>query len=84
MTDESQLDSTTPSQNNPKGFINPRIVNGIALAIITVCIIVGVTSSIMAIWQYADEDTLLRTIGTVGVIILGTVLFTGVNRAFGE
>jgi cytochrome c biogenesis protein CcdA len=71
-------------QHGSKGLINPKIVNGIALAIITVCILIGVTASIMAIWNYADKDTLLRTVATVGIVILGTCLFAGVNRAFGD
>lgn len=68
----------------PKGLINPKVVNGIALTVITICILTGVVASIMAIWEYADRDSLLRTIGTVGVITAGTVMFAGVNRSLGD
>lgn len=76
--------TSEPGPRRPRGYINPRIVNGMALTIITICILIGVTSSIMAIWEFSEPDILLKTIGTVAVIILGTFLFAGVNRAFGD
>lgn len=84
MTENQRDDKSIAASSKPKGFINPRFVNGLAFTIITICILIGITSSIMAIWEYANKDTLLRTIGTVGVIILGTFLFASVNRWFGE
>ena len=81
--DSNEHIESEPSRK-PKGYISPRLVNGLAFTIITICILIGVAASIMAIWEYADKDTLLRTIGTVAVIILGTFLFASVNRSFGE
>ncbi len=80
VTDPAPVAPPTPR----RGYLNARLVNGFALAIIAVCILAGVTASIMAIWDYADKDTLLRTIATVGVITLGTILFAGINRALGD
>lgn len=84
MIENHKNDLSAEASPKRRGFINPRLVNGLAFTIITVCILIGISSSIMAIWQYADTDTLLRTIGTVGVIILGTFLFASVNRWFGD
>lgn len=86
MTERQPIEQTQKKQSSRKGkgFINPQFVNGLAFTIITLCILIGVTASIMAIWEYANTDTLFRTIGTICVIILGTILFAIVNRAFGK
>jgi hypothetical protein len=38
----------------------------------------------MAIWDYADSDTLWRMIATLGVIGLGSAIFAYINGVFGD
>jgi NO-binding membrane sensor protein with MHYT domain len=48
----------------------------------TVCIVVAVVASILAIWEYAGTDILWRTVATCAVIGGGTVAFTVLNCLF--
>jgi hypothetical protein len=77
-------DKDHPKKPARKGLINPYLVNVSALIVITIGILVAVTASIMAIWEYTDKDTLLRTIATVLVIIVGVGVFAKINQALGE
>ena len=84
MTDNPNQQSETPSKPRSRGLLNPSVVNVVSLIIITICIIIAVSSSIMAVWEYSDTDTLLRTISTVVIIIVGVSLFAKTNRSLGE
>ena len=66
-----------------KGFINPKLVKGIAFYIITACIVFSVVMCILAIWQYADPQIFWKTVSTLGVIGVGTAVFSYVNGVFG-
>lgn len=67
-----------------KGFFNPKIVKTIAFTLISICILGSIVLSIMAIWDYADKDTLWRMIASFGVIGLGSAIFAYVNGVFGD
>lgn len=67
-----------------KGFFNPRTVKTIAFILISLCLVGSIIVCIMAIWDYADSDTLWRMVATMGVIGLGSAVFTYINRVFGE
>jgi hypothetical protein len=67
-----------------KGFFNPRTVKAIAFTLITLCLVGSIIVCVLAIWDYADKDTLWRMIATLGVIGLGSAVFTYINRVFGE
>ncbi|MBA7591449.1 hypothetical protein ES708_33606 [subsurface metagenome] len=67
-----------------KGFFNPKIIKTIAFALISLCIIGSIVLCIMAIWDYADRDTLWRMIATLGVIGLGSAVFAFINGVFGD
>ena len=67
-----------------KGFFRPRTVKAIAFSLISLCLVGSVVVCIMAIWDYADKDTLWRMVATMGVIGLGSAVFAYINRAFGE
>ena len=66
-----------------KGYINPKVVRGIAFYIISACIIFSVVMCILAIWDYANTDIFWRTVATLGVIGVGTAVFAYVNGIFG-
>ena len=40
--------------------------------------------SILAIWDFAEKDVLYRTLATLGVVCLGSIIFSIVNEKFGD
>ena len=67
-----------------KGFFNQKIVKTMSFTLISLSIIGSIVLCIMAIWEYADRDTLWRMIATLGVIGLGSAIFAWVNGIYGE
>ena len=70
---------TLPPKARRRGFVNPRIVVAFSFWTTTICIVVAVIASILAIWEYAGTDVLWRTVATCAVIGGGTVAFTVLN-----
>jgi hypothetical protein len=66
-----------------RGFLDAAKVKAFAFWTITICILVSVVASILAIWQFADTDALWRTVATCIVVAGGTAAFAAVNAAFG-
>ncbi len=66
-----------------RGYLNHTIVVGLCFWVITLCILVAVVASILAIWEFTGTDGLWRTVATCSVIGVGTLLFAAVNRMFG-
>ncbi len=71
-------------KKKPKGYIDGRRVRGFAFFIITLCVLFGVVVSILAIWDFAQQGVLYRTLATLGVVSLGCLLFSIINDRFGE
>ena len=71
-------------KSGKKGFFNPGAVKTIAFTLITLCLVCSIVACIMAIWDYADSDTLWRMVATMGIIGLGAAIFAYVNRVFGD
>lgn len=91
MSEEHAADISTNTQPTPPGnahlrrraLLNARVVNGIAFTIVSICIFNGVTVSILAIWDYADTETLWKALATLAVVGFGTTAFAIANVAFG-
>ena len=66
-----------------KGFFSPTIVRTISFAIISVCIVFSVVMCILAIWDFANKDTLWRMVASCVVVAGGTALFAIANILFG-
>ncbi len=77
-----------PADAKPKkkarGFLNPRKVRAFAFYLITLCILVSVVASILAIWDFAQQDSLWRTIATCVVVAFGCGFFAVINMSFGS
>lgn len=71
-------------QKKPRGFFPPRIVRSVSFYIITSCIVASVVVCIMAIWNFANKDSLWRLVASFLVIAAGTALFAMVNGIFGD
>lgn len=67
-----------------KGFFPPKVVRSVAFYIISLCIVASVVVCILAIWDFAQKDTLWRLIASFLVVAAGTALFAVVNGVFGE
>lgn len=68
---------------NEKGFLNPEKVKAFAFFIILACVIIGIIVSILAIWEFAERDTLYRALATLGVISFGCIAFSFINDYYG-
>lgn len=78
-----QVPKASPTQRKPRGFLNPGKVRAFAFWIITVCILISIVASVLAIWDFSKSDALWRTIATCVVVAGGCGLFAIVNRSFG-
>ncbi|NDG64516.1 MAG: hypothetical protein EBY29_13795 [Planctomycetes bacterium] len=73
----------SPQKRKPRGFLNPGKVRAFAFWVITLCILVSIVASVLAIWDFSKSDALWRTIATCVVVAGGCGLFAVVNLSFG-
>jgi len=66
------------------GFLNADKVRALAFYAITLCIIVSVFASVLAIWDFARADVLWRTVATCAVIASGFMIFAIMNTSLGS
>jgi len=71
-------------RSRKRGFLNPRIVRGLSFWTTSICLLVAVVASLLAIWDFTGKDTLWRTVATCVVIGAGTMVFAQLNTVFGE
>lgn len=79
-----EKDLSESEQHQRRGFINPSLVRSVSFWITSLCILVAVLASLLAIWNFAGTDILWRTVATCAVIGGGTVAFYWVNVLFGK
>lgn len=77
-------DSTSSRDRGHLGYMNPRIIRGLAFVVMTLCLVISVVACILAIWQFANTDVLWRTVATCWVVAAGAAIFAVVNRVFGH
>ncbi|MFA6959783.1 MAG: hypothetical protein WC205_03415 [Opitutaceae bacterium] len=73
----------SPKKSTRATFL-PSIINTVAFYIIALCILASVVVCILAIWDFAQRDTLWRLATSFLVIAAGTGLFAFLNVKFGE
>lgn len=71
------------SETCRRGLINPRIVRGTAFALITITLLVCTVLSILAIWDYMQQDALWRALATLAVVTVACFFFSAVNERLG-
>jgi hypothetical protein len=76
--------SNSERRQSRRGFLNPSLVRSFSFWITSLCILVAVVASLLAIWKFAGTDILWRTVATCAVIGSGTVAFYWVNVLFGN
>lgn len=58
-----------------------KVLNRIALAIALLCVAMGTAVSIMGIWGFIGDTGLIwRSLATLGVVFLATILIVAVNN----
>ncbi|MCP5489352.1 MAG: hypothetical protein H7A43_11975 [Verrucomicrobia bacterium] len=77
----------TPTTIKPprtrRGLIEPTKVKWCSFITITLCLIISVITSVLAIWDFTRQDTLWRTVATCVVIAGGMMAFGIVNALYG-
>ncbi|HEV2826423.1 MAG TPA: hypothetical protein VGW76_02385 [Pyrinomonadaceae bacterium] len=76
--------SESEQRASRRGYLNPSLVRSVSFWITSLCILVAVLASLLAIWKFAGTDILWRTVATCLVIGSGTVAFYWVNVLFGR
>jgi hypothetical protein len=76
--------SDSQQHESRRGYLNPSLVRSVSFWITSLCILVAVLASLLAIWKFAGTDILWRTVATCLVIGSGTVAFYWVNVLFGR
>ena len=69
-------------KSKPQGYLNHALVVSFSFWTTTVCIVVAVVASVLAIWQFTGTDALWRTVATCAVIGARTVTYSWVNGLF--
>ena len=71
-----------PAKPKRPGYLNRALVVSFSFWTTTVCILVAVVASILAIWEFTGTDALWRTVATCAVIGAGTLSFSWINGLF--
>jgi hypothetical protein len=71
-----------PGQPKRRGYLNRALVVSFSFWMTTVCILVAVVASVLAIWEFTGTDALWRTVATCAVIGAGTLAFSWINGLF--
>lgn len=78
------MSDSEQQRQHRRGFLNPSLVRSVSFWVTSLCILVAVLASLLAIWNVAGTDILWRTVATCAVIGSGTVAFYWVNVLFGK
>jgi hypothetical protein len=71
-------------RSSRRGFLNAKAVRGLSFFVTSMCILVAVVASLLAIWKFTGTDVLWRTVATCAVIAAGAMTFSWVNVLFGD
>ena len=77
-------DAPVVNSKSSRGYLAPGLVRRFAFWTITLCVMISVTASILAIWEYTVTEVLWRTVATCVVIAAGTGVFALLNQWFGD
>jgi hypothetical protein len=81
---DHRLRETGSQEQRPKGFLNPRTIKLFSFTTMSICIVGSVFVSILAIWDFTKSDVWYRSLATLAVIAIGTLIFALVNEKFGD
>lgn len=67
-----------------RGMINPRKVKMLSFAIISICIVACALICILAVWDFANNDSVWRAFSTFLIVASATWIFAVINERFGD
>ena len=74
--------TSLPERRKRHGYINPERVARWSFWTATLCVLIAVVASVLAIWEFTGTDVLWRTVATCAVVGLGVVIFAWLNSLF--
>lgn len=86
MTTENQQTFPTraePHRRRRRGVVSPRRVRFISFGVIAGGLFGTGLLCVLAIWDYASDDTAWRALSTLGVLAGTLMIFTFLNEMFG-
>jgi len=66
-----------------RGFVNPRLVKVVTFSVLCLGLVACSVLIILAIWGYAQNDTVWKSITTIVVVMISVALFSVINEKFG-
>ena len=81
MTNES---TAAERRGARRGFLSSKIVRALSFWLPSMCVLVAVAASLLAIWDFTGTDVLWRTVATCAVVATGSMTFSWVNAIFGD
>ena len=67
-----------------RGFLSSKIVRALSFWMTSMCVLVAVVASLLAIWDFTGTDVLWRTVATCAVVAAGSMTFAWINAIFGD
>ena len=80
MTNESNAGERRGAR---RGFLSSKIVRALSFWLTSMCVLVAVVASLLAIWDFTGTDVLWRTVATCAVVATGSMTFSWINAIFG-
>jgi len=85
MTNETEPSPfSPPTKKRPRGVLDVRRVRFSAFIVVVIGLFATSLLCVLAIWEYAEEDTAWRAVSTLGVVAGTMVAFTVLNEALGS
>ena len=81
-SDPNSTNQSTIHDSSTKGYINPKIVQGVAFFTILICLFGSALVEIPTTWEVAGRQTMERTIASVGIIATTAPGFSWINTLF--
>ena len=81
MTNES---NAVERRGARRGFLSSKIVRALSFWMTSMCVLVAVVASLLAIWEFTGTDVLWRTVATCAVVATGSMTFSWINAIFGD
>jgi hypothetical protein len=66
-----------------RGFVNPQLVKMITFSVLCLGLVSCTVLIILAIWGYAQNDTVWKSVATIVVVMISVALFSVINEKFG-
>jgi len=79
-----ELASQIPYGRRLSGYVDPKIVRDCLFVLIVASLVAGTAVSVLGIWGYLEADVVARTLATIGVVVLGSLLFWLTNEVLGN